>query len=179
MGLLMAGCAMFKTQDSAQWTKYEGDPEIWPTQPVAVMHSVDGFPIYQLNQCPAEPYDVLGLIQAAKPPVGNLGVDEHAVVQRAREEGGEAALISRESPRSENPQQFQTDYLVIKFKPRPAANAIERIDLFLALTAGSSDGFTGLNYQGTPVHYTSQELAAEREELMKLREKLRAMKRQD
>jgi hypothetical protein len=133
---------------------------------------VDGFPIYGLNQCPAEPYDVLGIIQAAKPLVGNLPVDEHAVVQRAQKEGGEAVLISRESTPSVNPQQFQTDYLVVKFKPRPLATAVEHIDLFLALTAGDSSGFTGLNYRGNMVHYTAQELAAEREELVKLREKL-------
>jgi hypothetical protein len=171
--LLFSGCAVFESQDSIQWTKYEGDPQNWPTQRVALMHLVDGFPVYQINQCPAEPYDVLGFIQAAKPPVGNEPVNEHAVVQQARAVGGDAVLISRESVPSVNPQQFQTDYLVIKFKPRPLATAIEHIDLFLALTVEDASGYTGLDYRGNTVHYTARQLAAERAELVKLRETLK------
>ena len=139
------------------------------------MHSRDGFPIYHLNQCPPNSYEVLGYIRTVKSASANTAEEEErAVVQLASKQGGEAVLISKELYPSQPSEPFQTDYLVVKFKPRPAATAIENIDVFLALTAGITNDYTGLDSKGAPVHLTPQGLAAERQEMIELKARLLA-----
>ena len=138
------------------------------------MHSRDGFPIYHLNQCPPDSYEVLGYILTTKPLAANSAEDERAVVQLAQKQGGQAVLISKERAPSPLSRSFETDYLAIKFKPRTAASAIENIDVFLALTAGITNDYTGLNIRGVQVHLTPEALAAERQEMTDLKARLLA-----
>ena len=172
--LVLTGCSTVFQATSIKWAKFEGDQEVWPTQIYGLMHCRDGFPIYHLSQCPPNSYEVLGYIRTVKLASANTAEDERAVVQLASKQGGEAVLISKELDPSQQSETFQTDYLVIKFKPRPAAIAIENIDVFLALTAGITNDYTGLDSTGAPVHLTPRALAAERQEMIELKARLLA-----
>ena len=175
IALFLAGCATTPNGVSIKWAEFDGDQEVWPTQPIGLMHARDGFPIYHLNQCPPHAYEVLGYIRTVKMASANGADYESAVVRLAQNHGSDAVLISRETTPSSFSSSYGTDYLAVKFKPRPAATAIENIDTFLSLTANAANGYDGPDFRGVQVHWTPEQLAAERKELLEMKAHLLAM----
>lgn len=178
LGILLAGCQSAPPDPQLEWWPYEGRQQAWPTNAAALMHSIDGFPIFAFDQFPAVPYDVLGSLRAfSRDAATDPYETDRVVARRARSEGGHAALLSRTNLYAVPRQAGERDYVIIQFKTNSLNAAMERIDVFLALTAGSSNGYSGPDFQGTVVHYSAQELAAQRAELEKLREMIQSVLR--
>jgi hypothetical protein len=163
--LVLGGCSTPKLTTQLAWRECDEPQQEWPTRPFGLLHSVDGFPIYGLNQFPPDPYEVRAIIQAttAAAARSDAAERERAVVKLAREIGGHAALTAKSSGPSAPVQ--ETSYLVISFKTNALANAVDRINVYLALTAGATNQAGGAG---------SEELDAHRAELEKLQETLLA-----
>jgi hypothetical protein len=174
---LLTGCVSFPPANYVDWEPFEESQQSWPTRESGFMHRVDGFPIYALNQLPPHPYDVIGTIHVSTKVSGEkpANVEEGAVAQLALEKGGQAALTSRQTPPALQPYQRLTDYLVIRFRANQLATALERIEIFLALTANSADGYIGPGFDGGTVRYNAEELKAHRAELEKQRDAILAL----
>jgi hypothetical protein len=111
------------------------------------MHVVDGFPIYALNQLPAEPYEVVGFIftsAAATTAADNL---ERDLVRRAQAEGGQAAVITKREPPRSSASGVCTDYLIVRFKTDPLRPAVDRMKIYLALHPQDTNGSDALDLQ--------------------------------
>ena len=174
--LLLAGCVTIGPANEVQWIAHEEEQQAWPTREFGFLHVVDGFPIYDLDQLPPCPYDVLGILRLTSTPTsGNpRAVGESMVVKRARQQEGQAALISKKALPSAEFHVEKTDYLVIKFKTNRVEAVFDRLELILKLTAGGTNGYTGPDGTGGMVHYTADELAELRKALDKARQTLLA-----
>lgn len=137
--LLLTGCATPVSRPQVDFISFEEPQRNWPTQEWGLMHQVDGFPIYALNQLPPAPDQIRGFIYTAPEAGESSGQLESAVVRQARREGGEAAMVTREHARANPLDRSETDYLVIQFKTNALASVIDRINIYLALQPASTN----------------------------------------
>jgi hypothetical protein len=137
--LLLPGCATPVSRPQVDFISFEEPQRNWPTHEWGLMHRVDGFPIYALNQLPPAPYEIRGFIYTA-PEAGESSAQlESAVVRQARREGGEAAMVTREHARASPLDRAETDYLVIQFKTNALASVLDRINIYLALQPATTN----------------------------------------
>ena len=174
--LMSAGCVTIGPANDVQWIAQEEEQQAWPTREFGFLHVVDGFPIYELDQLPPCPYDVLGILRLTSTPTSDnpRAAGESLVVKRARQQDGQAALISKQPLPAADLHVEKTDYLVIKFKTNRVEAVFDRVELILRLTAGGTNGYTGPDGSGGTVHYTAEELAELRKALDKARQTLLA-----
>jgi len=165
--LLLAACTTMAPRSQISWGPYEEEQKTWPVQPSGLAHLADGFPIYGLEQFPSEPYVVLGMIHAVSGTRSTSSIDERQVAQRARQEGGQAALITKQNRSASGPSIAFTDYLIVQFKTPGFVTALERIDIFLSLTASCTNGYTGPGPEGSIVQYSPAGLQTRREEILR------------
>ena len=174
--LLLTGCMTIGPANDVQWIVQEEEQRDWPTREFGFLHVVDGFAIYELDQLPPCPYDVLGILRLTATPTSDnpRAVGESLVVKRARQQDGQAALISKKDLPAADFHVQKTDYLVIKFKTNRVEAVFDRLELILKLTAEGTNGYTGPDGSGGTVHYTADELAELRKALDKARQTLLA-----
>jgi hypothetical protein len=165
--LVLAACSTMVPKSQITWGPYEEEQKAWPVQPSGLARVVDGFPIYGLEQFPSEHYVVLGMIHAVSGTRSASSIDERQVAHRARREGGQAALITKQNRSASSSSIAFTDYLIVQFKTPGFVTALERIDIFLALTAGCTNGYTGPGPEGSIVQYSPVELRTRREEILR------------
>lgn len=173
---LLAGCAGLPPDTTVTWTDFDEAQQSWPTSTSGMMQLVDGFPVYGFGQLPPEPYDVLGYIYAASvvSKENPAPADEGEVVKLARAKGGQAALCTKRSVPAAAAHLRQTDYLVIKFTHDTLADALARIDIYLALTAGCTNGYSAPDGNGGTIRYSAAEVAATRKQLEEARQAILA-----
>jgi hypothetical protein len=81
-------------------------------------------------------------------------------------------LLAKQSRPSPRPHLAKEDFLVVKFKNRSRADAVERIDLYLALTAESTDRHSAAADSVGALGCSAEEVAATRAALQKARQAL-------
>jgi hypothetical protein len=136
---LLGGCTTASIKPQAQFVAFDEPQQSWPMQPWGLVHLVDGFPVYGLHQYPPQPYEVRGVISVSAGRDNPTSQAEHLVVQRARQEGAQAAIcIPPPGPlnRLAEPRQ---DFLVIAFKTNGLAAVLERINVYLALNPSETN----------------------------------------
>jgi len=145
--LLLSGCATPQRREEIQFVSFEEPQQPWPTQKWGLLHWVGGFPIYALNQLPPAPYEVRGFIFLySSTPVSGEDL-EKVVVQRAREEGGEAAVLTHTRAQSARIGVETTDYVILTFKTNALDTVRERISVYLSLNAGATNRTAGAGEQ--------------------------------
>jgi hypothetical protein len=154
--LVLAGCTTPQSQQ-VQFISFDEPQQAWPTLKWGLMHLVDGFPIYGLNQLPPEPYEVRGFIYVSSDRPSPSQEVEHAVVQRARQEGAEAARLTNSRTASGRLGVEAADYLIIQFKTNALGSVLDRINVYLALNPSATNS-------------TDQEGGARQEDLERLRD---------
>ncbi len=163
-GLIMwAGCVTPQTRTGLRYVALDEPQPTWPTRQFGLMHLVNGFPVYGLEQFPPAPYEVKGILFVAglSPTVNSRA--EQQVVERARQEGGEAAMLCKHELPNGRLASEETDYLIIQFKTNALATVLDRINVYLALTPGSTN-------TSTPAEL--EQAAREREQFEGLKERL-------
>jgi hypothetical protein len=165
--LCLTGCTTPRLADQIDWVECDEPQREWPTRQWGLAHVVDGFPIYDVDQFPPDPYEVRGIIHVASTaPARDSGFNkEKLVVQRARQEGGQAALTAKTSHAVGKLGLEETDYLVIEFKTNSLASVLERINIYLSLTPEQSK---------SAADDRPDELAAHRQELESLKQAILA-----
>ena len=154
--LVLASCATPQPKQ-VQFISFDEPQQAWPTRKWGLIHLVDGFPIYGLNQLPPERYEVRGFVYASSDRPSPLPDLERAVVQRARQEGAEAAILTKSRTASGRLGVEAADYLVIQFKTNTLGAVLDRINVYLALNPSATDR-------------TDQEVGAQQENLDRLRD---------
>jgi hypothetical protein len=154
--LTLASCTAPQSRQ-VQFISFDEPQQAWPTRKWGLMHVVDGFPIYGLNQLPPEPYEVRGFIDVSSDQPSLTQEVEHALVQRARQEGAEAAILTKSRTASERLGGEAADYLIIQFKTNALGSVLDRIKVYLALNPSATNS-------------TDQEVGARQEDLDHLRD---------
>ncbi len=131
--LVLASCVTSPSRPRVQFYSFDEPQRAWPTQAWGLMRLVDRFPVYALNQLPPVPYEVRGFVHASADRSTSTADLELAVVQRARQEGGQAALLTKDVDLPGRTTVRQQDYLVVEFKTNGLAAVLERIDIYMSL----------------------------------------------
>ena len=174
--LLLGGCALVPPQSQVTWVEFDEPQQAWPTSATGLARWVDGFPAYGFEQFPPHPYEVLGYLHATAvaSPESPAPIELQALVTQARAHGGEALLLAKKTPPSPRPHLAKEDFLVVKFKNRSLADAVERIDLYLALTAESTGDHFPASVSSSALGASAEGIAATRAALQKARQALLA-----
>jgi hypothetical protein len=154
--LVLANCATPQPKQ-VQFISFDDPQQAWPTRKWGLMHLVDGFPIYGLNQLPPEPYEVRGFIYVSSDRPSPTQEVEHSVAQRARQEGAEAAILAKSRTASGRLGVEAADYLIIQFKTNALGSVLDRINVYLALNPSATNS-------------TDQEVGARQEDIDHLRD---------
>jgi hypothetical protein len=155
--LILAGCATPVGREQVQFVSFEEPQQTWPTQRWGILHVVDGFPIYALNQLPPEPYDVKGFVYATPDRGEPPEKLERAVVATARAEQAEGAIVTKSRAPANRLDSGATEYLVIQFKTNALAAVLERINIYMTL-------------QTQPTNSSESDSELQREQLEALRQ---------
>ena len=161
--LWLASCLTPQPATGLRYAVLDEPQQAWPTQQWGLMHVVDGFPIYGLEQFPPVPYEMRGILSVSTDrPLSDPNA-ERRVVERARKEGGEAAILCKHELPGTRLGVEQTDYLVIQFKTNALRSVLERINVYLALTPAGTN---------PPTPAELEQAAQQREEVERLKERL-------
>jgi len=138
--LALLGCKMPETRRDIQFVAFDEPQQSWPTQRLGLAHWVDGFPIYGRNQLPHEPYEVRGYLSVASDMTPSVRELELAVARRAREEGGAAAILTKDCHRAGPLAPPLNEYLILSFKTNALAPVLDRINVYFALNPDTTNG---------------------------------------
>jgi hypothetical protein len=109
---LMTGCA----NRAVTYERYQGAQSAWPTEPSGKAHVVDGIQIFELDQYPAQPYEVVGKAQVAVAfGYNTLAQEEHKLADICKSKHADAALLQKTAVTKDIGIGYE--YWIIKFKP--------------------------------------------------------------
>ena len=108
---LLAGCA----SHDITYERFSETQTAWPTSPSGVSHKVDGVEIFDLQQYPSQPYEVVGKVQIAVAYGYNtLEQEEQKLARLCKSHHADAALLQKTAVTKDIGVGYE--YWIVKFK---------------------------------------------------------------